>query len=71
MTARTADFDLFGALREHFSDGQLVELTAVIALENYRARFNHAFGMTSQGFSEVSFCTISEKFTITTGGEQQ
>ena len=34
MTARTADFDLFGALREHFSDGQLDELTAVIALEN-------------------------------------
>jgi AhpD family alkylhydroperoxidase len=37
--------DLFGVLREHFSDGQLVELTAAIALENYRARFNQAFGM--------------------------
>jgi hypothetical protein len=32
MTARTADVDLFGSLREHFSDGQLVEVTAAIAL---------------------------------------
>ncbi len=30
----------------------LVELTAVIAWENYRARFNHAFGATEEGFSE-------------------
>ena len=71
MTARTADVDLFGSLREHFSDGQLVEVTAAIALENYCARFNHAFGMISQRFSEVSFCAIREKSTITTGGEQQ
>ena len=71
MTVRTADVELFGSLREHFSDGQLVEVTAAIALENYRARFNHAFGMISQGFSEGYFCAIREKSTITTGGAQQ
>lgn len=52
--------DLFSALREHFDEAQLVELTAAIALENYRARFNHAFGIGSQGFSESSYCAVPE-----------
>ena len=52
---------LFDALREHFDEAQLVELTAVIALENYRARFNHAFGIGSQGFSGGAYCPVSEK----------
>ena len=34
--------ELFAALREHFDERQLVELTNVIALENMRARFNSA-----------------------------
>lgn len=58
---------LFGALREHLSEPQLVELTTAIALENYRARFNHAFGMGSQGFSEGSFCVIPEAPTMMRG----
>lgn len=37
--------DLFDALREHFGEARLVELTAATALRNYRARFHHAFGM--------------------------
>jgi AhpD family alkylhydroperoxidase len=37
-------------------EGQLVELTSVIALENYRARFNWAFGIGSEGFSEGAYC---------------
>ncbi len=61
--------ELFDELREHFSEAQLVELTAAITLENYRARFNHAFGMGSQGFSEGSFCALPEMVTITAGGE--
>ena len=61
--------ELFDALCEHFSEAQLVELTAAIALENYRARFNHAFGMGSQGFSEGSYCAIPEAQAMTTGGE--
>jgi len=28
----------------------------VIALENYRARFNWAFGLAGQGFSEGAYC---------------
>ena len=52
--------DLFGALLKHFDEAQLVELTAAIALENYRARFNHAFGIGSQGFSEGDYCPSPE-----------
>jgi alkylhydroperoxidase family enzyme len=52
--------ELFGRLREHLDEGQLVELTDVIALENYRARFNWAFGIESQGFSEGAFCVRPE-----------
>ena len=33
-------------------DEQLVELTVMVALENYRSRFNAALGLTSQGFKE-------------------
>jgi AhpD family alkylhydroperoxidase len=55
--------ELFDALREHFSEAQLVELTTALALENYRARFNHAFGVGSQGFSESSYCAVPETST--------
>jgi AhpD family alkylhydroperoxidase len=40
------------ALREHLSDEQLVELTAIISLENLRSRTNSALGLTSQGFKD-------------------
>lgn len=53
--------NLFDALGERFDEASLVELTAAIALENYRARFNHAFGIGSQGFSEGAYCPMPEK----------
>jgi alkylhydroperoxidase family enzyme len=49
---------LFARLREKFTDAQLVELTATIAWENYRARFDHAFGVEGEGFSEGRFCAL-------------
>jgi AhpD family alkylhydroperoxidase len=48
--------DLFERLRARWDERQLVELTSAIALENYRARFNHAFGLGAQGFSEGAVC---------------
>jgi alkylhydroperoxidase family enzyme len=42
--------ELFDDLRKHFDNPQLVELTSAIAWENYRARFDHAFGIESEGF---------------------
>ena len=49
---------LFARLRERFTEQQLVELTATIAWENYRARFDHAFGIESENFSEGSVCAL-------------
>lgn len=48
--------ELFDALAAEFDDAQLVELTAAVAYENYRARFNHAFGVGAQGFAEGAYC---------------
>ncbi len=52
---------LFARLREHFAEAELVELTAAIAWENYRARFDHAFGIEAQGFSEGAYCPLPER----------
>ena len=52
--------ELFARLREHFDEGQLVELAHEIAVENYRARFNWAFGIGSQGFTGEGFCVRPE-----------
>jgi AhpD family alkylhydroperoxidase len=52
--------ELFARLREHFDEAQLVELANEIAIENYRARFNWAFGIGSQNFTEGSFCARPE-----------
>jgi AhpD family alkylhydroperoxidase len=52
--------ELFDRLRAHFDEAQLVELTDIIALENYRARFNWAFGIGSEGFSEGAYCVAPE-----------
>ena len=49
---------LFEKLREKFSDAQLVELTAALAWENYRARFDHAFGVEAEGFTKGSYCAM-------------
>ena len=46
--------ELFAEARRHFSEPQIVELTAAIALENFRSKFNVALGIEAQGF-----CTIS------------
>jgi alkylhydroperoxidase family enzyme len=52
---------LFSELRRRLDAAQIVELTAAIAWENYRARFNHALDIGSQGFSEGAFCVLPER----------
>jgi alkylhydroperoxidase family enzyme len=49
---------LFARLREKFTEAQLVELTSAIAWENYRARFDHAFGIEAESFSEGTVCAL-------------
>jgi alkylhydroperoxidase family enzyme len=50
--------DLFDKLRAQFSPAQMVELTTAIAWENFRARFNHAFGAESENFSAGAVCAL-------------
>ena len=49
---------LFAELRKHLSPQQMVELTSAIAWENYRARFDHAFGIEAEGFSDGAVCAV-------------
>jgi alkylhydroperoxidase family enzyme len=42
--------EMVAELREQLTDAALVELTAMVALENQRSRVNSALGLTSQGF---------------------
>jgi len=49
---------LFARLRERFSEAQMVELTSAIAWENYRARFDHAFGIEGENFTEGAVCAL-------------
>jgi alkylhydroperoxidase family enzyme len=53
--------ELFEKLRPHLNEAQLVELTAVIAWENYRARFDHALAIEAQGYSQGAFCVLPER----------
>lgn len=52
--------ELFAQLAEHFDEPQLVELANEIAIENYRGRFNWAFGIPAQGFTDGAFCVRPE-----------
>jgi len=59
-TPANASDELYAALRQHFSERQLVELTAVITWENARARFNRVYNIQPEGFSKGDFCPLPE-----------
>lgn len=50
ITGQSVDDAFFARLREHFDEAQLVELTAGIAMENFRSKFNAPLGVQGQGF---------------------
>jgi alkylhydroperoxidase family enzyme len=53
-------------LSAHFSEAQLVELTAMVAVENLRSRVNSALGLTAQGFKDR--CEIRAGIPATSAG---
>jgi alkylhydroperoxidase family enzyme len=53
ITGQTVDDALFAELKRHYSEAQIVELTAAIALENFRSKFNPALGIEAQGFCMI------------------
>jgi alkylhydroperoxidase family enzyme len=54
--------ELFARMKEHFSDAQLVEITALLTLVNLD-RFNAAFGIGSAGFSDGMVCVLPDRVT--------
>jgi AhpD family alkylhydroperoxidase len=52
--------ELFARMREHFTDEQLVEITALLTVVNLD-RFNAAFGIGSAGFSDGMVCVPPDR----------
>jgi AhpD family alkylhydroperoxidase len=52
--------ELFARIKEHFSDEQLVEITALLTVVNFD-RFTAAFGIGSAGFSEGMVCVPPDR----------
>jgi alkylhydroperoxidase family enzyme len=51
-TPPTVDDGLVAKLREHLDDGQIVELSMIVCLEQVRSRFAAAMGVPAQGFKD-------------------
>ena len=52
--------ELFAQMKEHFTDEQIVEITALLTVVNLD-RFNAAFGIGSAGFSEGMVCVPPDR----------
>jgi alkylhydroperoxidase family enzyme len=52
--------ELFARVRSHFTDVQLVEITALLTLVNLD-RFNAAFGIGAAGFSDGMVCVVPDR----------
>lgn len=50
ITGQRVDDALFARLKARFTEAQIVELTAAVALENFRSKFNPTLGIEAQGF---------------------
>jgi alkylhydroperoxidase family enzyme len=55
ITGHRVSDPLFARARQHFSEAEIVELTAAVALENFRSKFNTALGIEAQGFCAVGW----------------
>ena len=55
MTLATVDVPdlVFEELKRHFNTEEIVDLTAIVAMENMRARFNRALQVESDGFCDL------------------
>jgi alkylhydroperoxidase family enzyme len=50
ITGQRVSDELFARLRTFYDEAQVVELTAAVALENFRSKFNVPLGIEAQGF---------------------
>jgi alkylhydroperoxidase family enzyme len=52
-TDQRVDKELVEQLKKHYTEAQIVELTAAIAMENFRSKFNPPLGIEAQGFCVI------------------
>ncbi len=52
-TDQRVDEELVEQLKKHYTEAQIVELTAAIAMENFRSKFNPPLGIEAQGFCVI------------------
>lgn len=58
LSDRDVDEPFFKTLKAEFNDpSQLVELTAIVAFENFRSKFNHALLVESNGICRIALQT--------------
>ncbi len=53
ITGQSVDDEFFAKMREYFSESEIVEITAGIAMENFRSKFNAPLKIAAQGFCSV------------------
>jgi 3-methyladenine DNA glycosylase Tag len=63
LTPQEVPDELFARLHAELGEAGMVELTYLIAWENFRARANHAFGVEAAGFSEGAACALAHRAT--------
>jgi alkylhydroperoxidase family enzyme len=53
ITGQRVGDELFARVRSFFDEAQIVELTAAVALENFRSKLNVPLGIEAQGFCVI------------------
>ena len=53
ITGQSVDDAFFAKLKAKFTEPQIVELTAAIAMENFRSKFNPPLRIEAQGFCPI------------------
>jgi alkylhydroperoxidase family enzyme len=66
ITGQRVSDELFARARSFFDEAQIVELTAAVALENFRSKLNVPLGIEAQGF-----CVIPERQTAADDGSRR
>jgi AhpD family alkylhydroperoxidase len=61
--------EMVARLRDHLDEAQLIELTAIVAVENLRSRINAALGLSAQGFKDR--CEIPAAGTTALAGSAE
>jgi 4-carboxymuconolactone decarboxylase len=53
--------ELRAELRAELGDAGLVQLAAIVAVENFVGRFNRGVGIEAQGYSEGAACLVPHR----------